>query len=130
MGADMLLQNIRQREVGHQVALHQHHIILPDLVQVVPDAGQGFHFAPEGRNAPLVKVIEGRQQVQAAPLPGHIPHLAAAHMIQHTLIPAVEYHTHIGNTCVQQVGQGKVHRPVPASKGHRRGSTALCPRCS
>ena len=28
VGADMLLQNIRQREVGHQIALHQHHIIL------------------------------------------------------------------------------------------------------
>ena len=121
----MVLENVRQVEVGHQIPLHQHHIVLPDLVQIVPDACQGLHFAPEGGHAPVVKVIEGGQEMEAAPLPGHIPHLAAAHMVQHALIPAMEHQAHIGNACVQQVGKGEVHRPVTAAEGHGRAGAAL-----
>ena len=77
MGADMLLQNIRQREVGHQVALHQHHIILPDALEVVYDAGQRLHPAPElAVAAPPLRVGKGRQQRQSAEVAAEIPALA------------------------------------------------------
>ena len=63
MGAEMVGENIRHREIGHKVPLHEHHIVLPNLVQVVPDTGQRLHFAPERRYAPVMEIVERRQQV-------------------------------------------------------------------
>ena len=47
-------------------------------------------------------------------------------MVQHTLIPAMEHQPHIDDAGVEQIGKGKVHRPVAAAEGNGGRGAALC----
>ena len=113
-------QHVPQRQIGHQVTVRQHHIVLPDVAQKLDDASQRLHLAPEGpHRAPALTVREGGQQLQSAGLAAEIPAFAGAQMIQHTLALAVHDHAHVGDTGVDHVGQHKVHHPEIAAEGQR-----------
>ena len=119
-GGNMSGQHVPQRQIGHQVTVRQHHIVLPDVAQKLDDASQRLHLAPEGpHRAPALTVREGGQQLQSAGLAAEIPALAGAQMIQHTLTLAVHDHANIGDTGIDHVGQHKVHHPVIAAEGQR-----------
>ena len=66
-GGDVIPQHVVQGQVHHQVAVGQHHIVLPDVLEIVHHAAQGLHLAPEAAGvAPPLGIGEGRQQGQAS----------------------------------------------------------------
>ena len=120
----MGLQHTGQGQIGHQIAVGQHHIVLPDVAQVFNDAAQCLHLAPEcPHHAPALAVGEGGQQLQAAGLAAQIPAFAGTQMIQHALALAVHDNAHVGDPGIDHVGQDKVHHPVIAAKGQRAVDT-------
>ena len=121
-GGDVLLQYLLQRQIDDQIAVCQHHILLPDLPQVLQHAAQCLHLSPEASGGVAALGIgEGRQQRQPAPITAQIPAAAVAQMIQHTLALAVHDDAHIVDPGVDHVGEHKVHHPVVAAEGHGAG---------
>ena len=116
-GGDVFFIDLLQGEVGHQVAVHQGHIVLADGIQIGADALQGFHLTAEGQGSPILLIVEGRQDLEAAMLTGKIPILTGAQVVQQGLVLAVKDHTHVSGAGVHQVGQGKVHSAVTAAYG-------------
>ena len=116
----MGVQHVPQRQIGHQIAVGQHHIILPDVTQILNDAAQRLHLAPEGADgAPALAVSEGGQQLQSAGFAAQVPAFAGAQMVQNTLALAVHDDAHVGDTGVDHVGQDEIDHPVIAAEGQR-----------
>ena len=111
-------QHVLQRYVDDRVAVRQHHIVLPDALEIVHHAVQRLHPAAELPVAVAALVIgEGGQQRQSAEVAAEIPALSAAQMIQQRLALAVHDHAHVRDTGVDHAGEDKVDDPVIAAKG-------------
>ena len=114
----MAAQHVLQRQVDDQIAVRQQHVILPDALEVVHDAGQGLHLAAVlAARAPLFVVGKGGQQRQAAVVAAEIPALAGAQMIQHGLALAVHDDAHVCDTGVDHGGEHEVDDPIVSGKG-------------
>ena len=116
----MLLENLGHGEVDGHVAPAQNHIVLADVLQVGVDAGQGLHAAPV-LAAALAHIAEGGQDAQAAVLPGQLPVLARAHMVQQGLVALVDDQAHVGDAGVDIVGEHEVHQTIPPAEGQGAG---------
>ena len=117
-GGDVVPQHVVQGQVHHQVAVGQHHIILPDVLEIVHHAAQGLHLAPEPACvAPPLGIGEGRQQSQAAVVAAEVPAFAGAQVVQHALALAVHDDAHVPDAGIDHVGEHKVHHPIVAAEG-------------
>ena len=114
----MIPQHVVQGQVHHQVAVGQHHIVLPDVLEIVHHAAQGLHLAPEPACvAPPLGIGEGRQQSQAAVVAAEVPAFAGAQVVQHALALAVHDDAHVPDAGIDHVGEHKVHHPIVAAEG-------------
>ena len=117
---DMLLQDLLEGEVRHEVAFRQNHVVLPNFLEIGPNTRESLHLAPEGHLAPGPLIGEGGQDLETAPLAGEVPALAAAQVVEEALVPAVEHHAHVLDPGVHQVGEDEVHAAVAPAEGQRR----------
>ena len=117
-GVNMIPQHVVQGKIDDQVAVGQHHIILTDVLEIVHDAAQSLHLAPEAAGvAPPLGIGEGRQQGKTAVVAAQVPAFAGAQMVQHTLALAVHDDAHIPDAGAHHVGQHKVHHAIVAPEG-------------
>ena len=121
----MLLKDIVQIQVHRHIAAGEDHIVLTDTLQVGIDTGQGVHTPLVFALPPLVGIAEGGQYPQTAVLPGEVPVLAGAHVVQQRLIIGVDDESHIGDAGIYHIGEHEIHDAVAPAIGDGAGVPVL-----
>ena len=125
-GGQVGLVHVLQGQVDDQVAVRQHHVALPDVLQVGAHPRQGLHPAPVLPGAVHQVVIgEGGQQAQAPVLPAQVPVLAGAQVVQQALVVALDGDAHVGDAGVDHAAEDEVDEAVAPREGDGGGHAGL-----
>ena len=102
-GAQVLLDSSFQIDIGSQVAVHQNHMALGNVMDVSGNRIQCLDGAQIVSGVILGKT-EGREHAQSAVAAAHIPVFAASQMIQQGLVVLLHDHTDIIDTGIGKRG--------------------------
>ena len=114
-GLDVLVHDVAEVYARGEAAAHEGDVVLLDVLNVPADVLEGVDYA-----LILAGAGEGRQELEAAALAGHIPLLAGAHVVEQGGVVALHDDADVAHARVLQVAQRKVNEPVPAREGQGR----------
>ena len=114
----MLVHNRGEVYAGGEMAAHERHVVLLDVLDVAAHVFKRVYDA-----LVLAGAGEGGQQLEAAALAGHVPLLAGAYVVEQGGVVALHDDAHVAHAGVLEVGEGEVNEPVaPCKRQGGRGA--------